>query len=229
VLLGSAVAHAQCTKDTDCKGDRVCDAGKCTAPEAVAPPATPAPATGEPVPADPATPGETPPAEGQPTTEPPPAPEAAPVTPQPPLDAGPDPGAPVAPPAAVKPLGADEPAVRRRNRNMMVGGIVMVSVGPVALLGALSARNSQENCDEQLESQYPSHMVPSYDAGALERCDNYTVPIYLFGIGGAVLIAAGIPMIIYGGKNVAAAPAKRAQVLPWATPTSGGLRLRLDL
>src|SRR5438876_1212788 len=42
VLLASALAHAGCTKDTDCKGDRVCDAGKCVSP----PDATPAiPAT----------------------------------------------------------------------------------------------------------------------------------------------------------------------------------------
>ena len=41
VLLVSALANAQCTKDTDCKGDRVCEAGKCTSP--VLPPAPPAP------------------------------------------------------------------------------------------------------------------------------------------------------------------------------------------
>jgi hypothetical protein len=149
------------------------------------------------------------------------------VPPEQRLDAGPDPGAP-APAAATKPLGADEPEVRRRNRNMMVGGIVMVSIGPVALLGALSARSSQEDCDNALERRYPNHQVPSYDKTSLERCDSYTVPIYVLGIGGAVLVAAGIPMIIYGGKNVTV-PAKKAELVPWATPTSGGLKLRMDL
>lgn len=32
VWFASASAHAQCTKDTDCKGLRVCDAGQCTGP-----------------------------------------------------------------------------------------------------------------------------------------------------------------------------------------------------
>jgi hypothetical protein len=136
---------------------------------------------------------------------------------------------PVIPPEAVQPLGADEPAVRRRNRGMMIGGIVMASIGPLALLGALSARNSQQDCDSALEDDYPNHVVPAYDKEALERCDGYTVPVYVLGIGGAVLVAAGVPMIIYGAKNVPAKPAPRAQVLPWATPQSGGLRLRLTL
>lgn len=36
VVLTSGVGRAQCTKDTDCKGERICEAGQCTAP-AVAP------------------------------------------------------------------------------------------------------------------------------------------------------------------------------------------------
>jgi len=33
VLLAlSSAVHAQCTKDTDCKGDRICEKGVCTAP-----------------------------------------------------------------------------------------------------------------------------------------------------------------------------------------------------
>jgi hypothetical protein len=162
---------------------------------------------------------ESPTAEGQ--TAPPPAVEAP--------RAEAPPRIPVIPPEAVQPLGADEPAVRRRNRGMMIGGIVMVSIGPLALLGALSARNSQESCDSALENQYPNHVVPAYDKQELERCDGYTLPIYILGIGGAVLVGAGVPMIIYGAKSVPSKPASRAQLLPWATPQSGGLRLRLTL
>lgn len=33
-LLSSGEAMAQCSKDTDCKGDRICDNGKCVAPDA---------------------------------------------------------------------------------------------------------------------------------------------------------------------------------------------------
>lgn len=32
LLLGTTRAHAQCTMDTECKGDRVCDAGQCVSP-----------------------------------------------------------------------------------------------------------------------------------------------------------------------------------------------------
>ena len=225
VMLGSAVAHAQCTKDTDCKGDRVCEAGKCTSPALPdAPPPPPGSeagsTTGEAVTLE-----EDPAAEGKPAGEAAPAPAVAAA----PAKPAPDAKAQSGPTAAVAPLAADEPEVRRRSRGMMVGGIVMVSIGPLALLGALSARNSQESCDENLENRYPDHRVPAYDQQALERCDSYTTPIYVFGIAGAVLIAAGVPMIIYGGKNVTATPGPRAQLLPWASPSSGGLRLRVDL
>jgi hypothetical protein len=45
VLAWGSVARADCTKDTDCKGDRVCNKGQCVidTPEAVAPAAAPAP------------------------------------------------------------------------------------------------------------------------------------------------------------------------------------------
>lgn len=39
VVSFAGVARAECTKDTDCKSDRICDAGQCTAPPASAPPA----------------------------------------------------------------------------------------------------------------------------------------------------------------------------------------------
>lgn len=35
--LGGASAHAQCAKDIDCKGDRICEHGQCVAPRPVAP------------------------------------------------------------------------------------------------------------------------------------------------------------------------------------------------
>ena len=92
---------------------------------------------------------------------------------------------------------------------MMVTGIVFLSVGPLALLGAFAAKNSQDNCDQQLEAEYPDHVVPTSQQFRLERCDGYSAPIYVLGIGGALLTAAGIPMIVYGSKLV---PAKRAHL-----------------
>lgn len=41
ILLLLAFAQSGCTKDTDCKGDRICEAGRCVSPQAPAP--TPAP------------------------------------------------------------------------------------------------------------------------------------------------------------------------------------------
>jgi hypothetical protein len=226
VLLVCGLASAQCTKDTDCKGDRVCEAGKCTSPQL--PPAPPAP------------PGESPGAEAAGTEPGQAAPaatpgeaaaEPAPSTAREPsvnLEVQPTSGA--APAGATTPLGQDEPQTRRRNRTAMVAGIVMVSVGPIALLGALAAKNGQEKCDDELQRDYPDHRLPPSERYRVDECDGYTVPLYVFGIGGALLSVGGIPLIIYGGKSL---PKKAAtatvRVLPWAGPESTGLKLRLDL
>jgi hypothetical protein len=227
VLLVSALANAQCTKDTDCKGDRVCDGGKCTSPLPPAPAAPP----GSDAAAPPGSDAAAPPGPGATTdaapadAQPAPAPAAAPVDLQ--LQASPS---EMAPAGATAPLERDEPQTKRRSRGAMIGGIVMVSVGPIALLGALAAKNAQEQCDSNLERDYPDQRLPTSERYRADECNNYSVPLYLFGIGGAVLTAAGIPLIIYGAKNVPNAPPRASlSVLPWAGPTSSGLRLRLDL
>ncbi len=103
----------------------------------------------------------------------------------------------------------------------------MVSVGPLSLLAALAAKSSQDRCDEDLERDYPDHVVPTSERYRTERCDSYTTPIYVLGIGGALLTAAGVPLIIYGAKTV---PRQTAlELRPWATPTAGGMKLRLTL
>ena len=217
-LLLSGAAAAQCTMDTDCKGDRVCEGGKCTAP---LPPAPAAPSGA----VDPsAPPASEPPGQG---AEPPPAEAAAPVAAPPPAPVAAPPPRRAAPQRVVAAV-PDEPVTQRRSRPLMVTGIVMVSVGPLALLGALAAHNSQDNCDEQLQQDYPDLMVPTSERHRLERCDGYSVPLYVLGIGGAVLIGGGIPLIVYGGKNM---PVKNAglEVSPWASPRAGGLKLRLTL
>lgn len=55
-LLLSSTAHAQCSKDTDCKGDRVCESGVCKEAPPSAAPAAPAaqPVAAAPVAAAPA-------------------------------------------------------------------------------------------------------------------------------------------------------------------------------
>ena len=112
----------------------------------------------------------------------------------------------------------------------MVAGIIMVSLVPVAVLGALAAKNSQEKCDTALERDYPDHRLPPSQRYRVDDCNSYAVPLYVLGIGGAVLAAVGVPMIIYGAKSVPNGPPTASlRVLPWANPDSGGLRLRLEL
>ncbi len=112
----------------------------------------------------------------------------------------------------------------------MIAGIVMVSVGPISLLGALAAKNAQEKCDTRLTQDYPDHRLPTSEKYRVDECNGYSTPLYLFGIGGALLTAAGLPLIIYGGKHLPAEPAAASlRVLPWAGPHSSGLKLRLEL
>lgn len=106
----------------------------------------------------------------------------------------------------------------------------MVSIGPVALLGALNAKNSQEKCDSQLASEYPMHVLPNSERYREDDCNAFSTPYYALLIGGSILTLGGIPLIVYGAKSMPAPPrAASVQVAPWATQTSGGLRLRVDL
>lgn len=53
-LAGPGAAYAQCTKDTECKGDRVCERGACVSPaERTQPPPPPQPEYTPPPPANP--------------------------------------------------------------------------------------------------------------------------------------------------------------------------------
>lgn len=111
----------------------------------------------------------------------------------------------------------------------MIAGIAMVSVGPVALLAALAAKNAQNRCDDALQRDYPDHRLPPSERYRVDDCNGYSVPLYAFSIGGALLSVAGIPLIIYGAKSMPNAPRASLQVLPWAGPSSSGLRLQLQM
>jgi hypothetical protein len=76
VVFSSLVARAQCSKDTDCKGERVCSEGACTAPPAGAAPApAAAPVAPAPAPAQAAPQGYTLVPVAAPPAAPPPKPE----------------------------------------------------------------------------------------------------------------------------------------------------------
>lgn len=211
----------------------MCEAGKCTSPAAL-PPAPPAPPGSE-APANP-TAATAPPGDGAVPAEGQPPPVTAPLERTlPPTSVEPPLGAEKAannelPPAALTSLGQDEPQTRRRSRNAMVTGIVMASVGPISLLGALAAKNAQDKCDTSLAQSYPDRRLPTSERYRVEECDAYSVPLYVFGVGGLVLTAAGIPLIIYGARQLPATPAGASlRVLPWASPDSSGLKLRLEM
>jgi hypothetical protein len=182
-LAMTSLSQAQCSMDTECKGDRVCEEGTCVAPHptpatSTAPVATPAASAPAPVTSAPA--------------------EAAP------------------PPRSTQVVDVRR---KRHSTGMMAGGIVMVSFVPIALLAAWIADIQQNQCEigYGLFASESTHGT---------NCDRYDPTIYGGLISAAVLLGAGVPMIIIGGKKE---PAPTAKLAPWASPQAAGLSLRLDL
>ncbi len=170
LLLASSRAQAQCAKDMDCKGDRICEAGKCvTAPPAAAPAAAPVAVS-------------------------------APVAP-----------AAKAPPAQARP----KPKMERHSTGMMVSGIVMLSLSPVAFLTAGIARLGKGICDVADE----------------RRCDDdYDPTIYGALLTGVVFVGVGIPLLVVGAKKEPVEEeVAKATVTPWLTPSAAGVALRIDM
>jgi hypothetical protein len=222
VLSVAPLAQAQCTKDTDCKGDRVCEGGACTSP--VPPPVVAAPSTVA-APAEPTPPTVT---------------EATKAAPAPPVAAASPSTAPVEPALDESRYATDGARggaysreddervdarplkPRRHSTAMMVGGIVMVSVSPIALLASLVASLQQDGCEAG--NGFGFDGTQGFDE-PFSNCDRYDKTIYGGLILGVGLIGAGIPMIVIGAKRETAT----ARVSPWATQSAAGLRLQLDL
>ena len=97
---------------------------------------------------------------------------------------------------------------------MMVGGIIMTSLAPVALLVAAAANNEQTSCELGL--------IVGDNTG---RCDDYDTRIYGGLVLGVALAGAGIPLIVIGAKKEPVT----ARLTPWATAKSAGLGLRIDM
>ena len=106
---------------------------------------------------------------------------------------------------------------------MMVGGIVMVSFSPIALIAASIASAEQRACES---SDYYFDGTTVTTDGA-KNCSAYDKTIYGGVIVGLALLGAGLPMVVIGGKKVPAEPT--ATLTPWAMPTAAGLRLRLEM
>ncbi len=187
-LLATSLAQAQCSKDTDCKGERVCEAGSCVA---VGPSAAAPPTKIAP--------------------DAPAAPPASARAAQPPIDTG------TTSPGPAMDLTPPQPKMQRHSKGMMVGGIVMTSLAPVALVVAGFAALGKSLCG-----------IDDFDPN--RSCDGYDPAIYGSLISALVLVGVGVPMIVIGAKKEPVDPTSRgATISPWATPTAVGLGLRLQL
>ena len=109
----------------------------------------------------------------------------------------------------------------RHSKGMMVGGIIMTSLTPVALIVAAGASLSASLCHVD---RY------DYDTGNTYRdnCNNDGL-IYGALVTAAVLVGVGVPLIVIGAKKEPAGMQAKAIVAPWATPTAAGLGLRVNL
>jgi hypothetical protein len=92
---------------------------------------------------------------------------------------------------------------------MMVGGIVMVSLSPLALFFAGVYGLADAVC---------SHDCAGYDTAAKVSL-----------VSALVLAGTGVPLIIVGAQKVPVEDTSAAIIAPWATPRAAGLGLRLRL
>jgi hypothetical protein len=105
--------------------------------------------------------------------------------------------------------------MQRHSTGMMVGGIVMLSLAPVALLTSGVARLIKVACD----------------AGDDHGCDqDYDPTIYGALLTGVALIGVGVPLVVIGAKKEPVDPAEAtATISPWATADGAGIGVRIDM
>lgn len=133
VVLGATEARAGCSKDTDCKGDRICHEGVCAYPSSVRPAATP----DQPPPPPPLDQPPPPPA------QPPPLPPAT-STPPPPPPPPPPQQAPAATTALTPPNGS-APAGQGDPGWALSAGILGTVGAGIVLLLAIGAEVTDDN------------------------------------------------------------------------------------
>jgi hypothetical protein len=122
------------------------------------------------------------------------------------------------PPTAEAPASEPtQPKMQRHSSGMMAGGIVMVSLAPVALLVSGIAGLGKSVCSIDNPDRYDS-------------CDEYNPALYGGLLSALVLVGVGIPMIVIGAKKEPVdAPNVAATVSPWVAPSAAGLSLRVDM
>jgi hypothetical protein len=102
--------------------------------------------------------------------------------------------------------------MRRHSTGMMVGGIVMVSLAPVAFLVAGVYGLGSAVCSASNNS-----------------CDEYATAAKVSLLTGLVLAGVGVPLIVVGAAKEPVSEEGSATISPWATPSAAGLSLRLAL
>ncbi|WP_437594847.1 hypothetical protein [Sorangium sp. So ce1000] len=125
-------------------------------------------------------------------------------------------GAALAPVAARAParVGVGAPLTKRRSKGMMVTGIVLTSIGTVALLGGglvLASSCSGDGCGYDDTSGDPFSDDVSYE-------DDTTGAGVALVVSGLVLAGVGIPLAIIGGRKVPVQPEKQAAAAPAPPP-----------
>jgi hypothetical protein len=204
LLLATAPARAECARDTDCGGDRVCESGACVAPRPQAP-TRPAQADAAGMPSDPAlTPSAKSPA--PPETEPSRADSAARATPV----HGTPPGS----------MQMRSPALFGVGVSATVVGTGLVSFGFVQAMGDAFCKAG---------SAIPSEGDPYEATGETSAEDGCGGGAGIMMIAGLAIAAIGIPLIAIGAKRVPAATSARAALVPVAVPKGAGLGFRLEL
>ncbi|WP_437302084.1 hypothetical protein [Sorangium sp. So ce388] len=126
-------------------------------------------------------------------------------------------GAALAPVAGRAPAPPAQPLTRRRSKGMMVTGIVLTSIGAVALLGgglALASTCSGSDCDAGSFDDSLDDESLDY----LDEEDSGAEAGYALIIGGLVFAGVGIPLAIIGGRRVPVQPEKNAASAPARSP-----------
>ncbi|CAN94676.1 putative membrane protein [Sorangium cellulosum So ce56] len=129
-------------------------------------------------------------------------------------------GAPLAPVAAVAPGRPAAPLTKRRSKGMMVTGIVLTSLGAVAILGGGLVIASAPSCSgdgcvyDRSSNPYADDTGYQYEE---DGADAEGAGVGLV-VGGLVLAGVGIPLAIVGGRKVPVQPEKQAASTPAPPP-----------
>ncbi len=112
----------------------------------------------------------------------------------------------------------------RHSTAMMAGGIVMVSLAPLALFSTILASARESVCEGEEPALDGTRHVGSH-------CGRYRVAKFGLLAGGAALLGVGIPLIVIGAKREPEHRPSTAQatISSWLTPNAAGVGLRLDL